>query len=320
MSGFKNYDDRLFESLETVWDQGRQRVNDPDAWMDSGVGRMFRMSKTRARVPRTDSALTVVPWQGDRVEQGFSGSDYKWRSYVFETTLGLDRDEFSDLDQVQGLIDAVGAMGAAAAKFPNEVIFPFFEQSLDTTGTPETYTYTRKDQSWSWSTHGYDDVPLFSVHPNGNAAAFTNFDGSGTGNPYWYLLDSQAEQTPTFLGEYRPFDFYEFGDDVSWRRDNKRRWGQDARYALATGDPRSVYASSLALTVDNLQAAMTVVGSWQNEDGSPANIVPDTLLVPNALQFDAREVIKPLISGGETNVMQGGLRIVVSRYLNAVAP
>ena len=315
MAGFINPDDRLSQAMDLVWDRGAQSVKDPNLWAESGFARERQMVTTGGRVPRVNSTHHIAPWNGDRISQGISYSAYTWASKKFESTLGIDRDDLSDLSRIADLFDGFDAMGQAKAKFRNEMVFGFAEAAL----TASTYTYSKLGQDATFSTIGYDGVSLFGVHTNGAAQTFTNVDSSGSGNQYWYLL-ADGGVPPVILGKYREFQFLEFGEETTVQVNNERRWGQDGRFALAAGDPRSIYASSLALTVGNVQAAMNTMASWENEDGSPARIQPSRIIVPTASQFDAREVVKPINDSGETNVMQGILDIVVVPYLTAVAP
>ena len=315
-----NVNDQMSQALEIRWDQGEQEINDPNVWKESGIAREVNMPTTGGKVPRVGSGHHIVPWSGTRMVQGISYSEYTWAAQKFESTLGIDRDDMTNLSHWGNLFDGVQAMGAAKARFRNDITFGFLEASL----AANTYTYTKLGQSSDpFNTRGYDNQRLFSTtHPNGSGrgsgTAISNIDASGSGNPYWYLVDDRA--VPAILiGKFRKFDFYEYTAENSVLVDNNRKWGQDGRFALAAGDYRSIYASSLPLTIDNLKAAILAMGAWQNEDGTPANIRPSRLVIPTALQFDAKEALKSRVGGGDDNVMQGSVQPYVVPYLSATA-
>lgn len=311
MSTIINVNDRFAEALELKWDQGAEEVNDPNLWMESGLATEETMFQTSTIVPRVQTSLTVVPWNGARKEQGFASTDYRWKSEKFETTVCLDRDQMTDFAAIGRVFDVVQAMGAARAKYRNEMVFPFLEAAR----TTDTFTYERLGQKATFRTVAHDAIRLFGTHPNAKATPYTNID-SGGGSPFWYLSAETSEVRPILLGRFRDFAFYEFADDISSWQDNNRRWGHDGRFAIAAGDPKAVFASNQVLDETSLKAAIVSMSNFRNEDGTPANIRPTKLIVPGGLEFEALEVMKAFGVGGETNVLNNALQLVIIRYLS----
>lgn len=87
---------------------------------------------------------------------------------------------------------------------------------------------------------------------------------------------------------------------------------------------QSNYSSSNSLNTSNLQSAITSMRSFKDDQGNPARIDPDTLVVPPELEFTAREILNSTYypeEGSTTakvskNVLQGALNLVVSPYIS----
>lgn len=65
------------------------------------------------------------------------------------------------------------------------------------------------------------------------------------------------------------------------------------------------------LNPDSFQAARQAMMSLKNEAGQPLNIVPDILLVPPALEKDARMILEADLINGTTNINKGLAKVVV---------
>lgn len=79
-----------------------------------------------------------------------------------------------------------------------------------------------------------------------------------------------------------------------------------------------------ALTASSLQAAFTQIMRLQDDQGNPAGIMPDVLVVPPDLKWEAMQILNseyypdPLIGATQelaANVLKGMFRLVVSLYL-----
>lgn len=74
-----------------------------------------------------------------------------------------------------------------------------------------------------------------------------------------------------------------------------------------------------ALGLTALEAAIVQMAEFVDDQGEPLGIVPDTLVVPPALQFTARQLVQsaqiPGVANNDINPVQGMLDVVVSPYL-----
>lgn len=65
------------------------------------------------------------------------------------------------------------------------------------------------------------------------------------------------------------------------------------------------------LSPETFEAARTAMMSMKNEQGKPLNIVPDVLLVPPALEKEARMILEAELINGTTNINKGLAEVVV---------
>lgn len=306
MSAIINFEDVFSATAEQVW--AEQDVTDPDAWK-LVCERMIDMAQTEGQAPRVTDEIEVVPWDGGaRQVQGTSVTDFRWYSKKLEATAALDQDQQSDLASIGVFFDRMRSMGKARAKFYNVAAFGFLIASL----TADSYTYSKLGKDHTWSTVGYDGARLFDNSHSFNGDARGDNIVTAGGGPYWFLVDS-TQVPPVFFGEFRPFDFYEYENQV--RETGDRKWGMDGRYALATGNWRSIAASNQALDATNLEALKLQMSAFENDDGSPGGTNPDMLIIPGALEIDARELFKPVNAAGATNIFNGMMSPRVVRWL-----
>jgi len=80
---------------------------------------------------------------------------------------------------------------------------------------------------------------------------------------------------------------------------------------------------STALSATALQAAITAMKKFKNDQGKPAHVRPNLLVVPTDLEWEAKELLKSTYYPEEgtvttklaTNVLKGSLNLLVSDYL-----
>ena len=69
--------------------------------------------------------------------------------------------------------------------------------------------------------------------------------------------------------------------------------------------------SDAKLSADSFIAARTTMMSLKNDQGQPLNLVPDTLLVPPALEQEARMILEADLINGTTNINKGLAKVEV---------
>jgi phage major head subunit gpT-like protein len=308
-AGIINVDDDLFLSLSVIWTAERERVRNPDMWQV--IAEEATMMSIDAEVPRVATKTSMAPWEGGaRKEQGADSNILRWTAKLFEATVAMDRDELQDINRFGQLVNWIRSLGNAAGKFRNEMVFPFLEAAV----TSDTFTYERLGMEHEFSALAYDDVRLFGTHPN-NGFPFTNADLGNGPNPLWYMTDSTSFVKPVLLGNRREIEFYEFQDE--FKNSNRFKWGQDGRFSIAAGEPAAIWVSDDVLTDDSFDTVRTAMGNVLLENGTPARVAPDTLIVGAANERRGREVLRDRQANGADNVFAGVAQLVVVHDLTA---
>lgn len=95
-----------------------------------------------------------------------------------------------------------------------------------------------------------------------------------------------------------------------------------ATHALLGGGTTSNAIGALALSEANLEVAMKLAAEQVDEKGLKIQMMPDTLVVPRALEFTAEKITKsvqlPGTNNNDINPMQGRFNVVVLDYLTDV--
>lgn len=162
-------------------------------------------------------------WVGDREIQNLTASDYTIKNESYESTFGIDRENFED-DKLGLFKPAIEQLARDAAQYPDDLIF---------------------------------------------------------------TLLGEGFQTPCFDG--KPF----FSD------------------AHKTGGKTVSNMSHAKLSLDAYVAARASMMSLTNSQGRALNLIPDKLVVPPALEKDARDILVADYINGTKNTMQGTAKPLV---------
>lgn len=239
-------------------------------------------------------------WLGDRHVQSLQTHGFTIVNKDWEQTVGVERNKIED-DRFGVYTPLVQRMGEAAALHPDELVFGLLNDGQLATSL------------------AYDGVPFLSaVHPHEDLGTLSNLDTGGAG-PFWYLADLasaavkpliyQRRKSPQFISKTSLTD-----DNVFHQR--QFLMGADARYNVGYGLWQQIFASNQVLDEANFEAAWEALIAFTADNGKPLNIMPDSLIVPSNLMFDAKRLIeKQLVSAGETNIHQGSVKIVMNKHL-----
>ncbi len=277
-----------FGGTQPMWNQVAMRV--PSTGRSNTYGWLGQFPKFRE-------------WVGDRVLKDLKAHAYTVVNKSYESTVVVDRDEIADdLTGTYGPI--FREMGAAAAIFPDELVFGAVNAANS------TLCY---DGQFFFDT----DHPVYpNVDGTGTAVSVANFV-AGT-NPTWYLLDTSRSIKPFLLQERKPADFQAMdrADDESVFTRKAFRYGVDGRWNAGYGLWQLAYASRAPLTAANLDAAITAMQGITADGGRPMGVNPDVILFPTTLRAQVEGLIdRELINGGEGNTHYKRLRKVMSHYL-----
>ena len=277
----------LYTAFSSSFNQGFMAA--PSRWKDISM-RVPSVTKTEtygwlASLPR------MREWVGDRVMNNLSVRGYAIVNRLFENTVSVARTEVED-DQYGIYSPVMQQMGADAALHPDSLIF-----GLLAAGT---------------STYCFDGQYFFDTdHPVGDSSALHSVSNVQTGaGPTWYLLDCSKPIKPMIFQERMPYNFTalnkETDEEVFWR--DQYVYGVRARCNVGYGLWQLAYASSAPLNGDNYAAARAVMQAFAADNGRPLGVSPTHLVVPPALERDARRVV----ISGLTSQTVGGATIAAT--------
>ena len=133
----------------------------------------------------------------------------------------------------------------------------------------------------------------------------------------WFLLATQRPLKPLIYQERRPmkFDRMDKAEDEAVFMRKEFRYGVDCRANAGFGFWQMAYGSKQLLTRDNVWAAYESMRQFRADGGKPLGIRANLLVVRGGMEKQAEEVLKELVSGGETNTLHGKLELLVPDFL-----
>lgn len=237
---------------------------------------------------------------GDRHVHNLSMSDYTIKNKKFELTVGVPEDKVED-DQYGVYAPLMESLGFSAAQHPDELIWELLAAGF------ETKCY---DKQYYFDT----DHPVKLA--DGSIVSVSNMQAGG-GNP-WFLLDTsrplkplilQRRRHPRFIKKDRPEDDNSFFS-------GKLIYGVDDRKNVGYGFWQMAYGSKAALTPDNFDLGVNVMGGFKNDFGKPLGLQPKILVVGNSNRSASLAVIeKENLAGGETNTNFKAVEVLVVPWL-----
>lgn len=252
----------------------------------------------RALLTWLSQAPSLKLWEGERQIKRQSSNEFTVAAKKYELTIGIDEDDLEDAAEVDSLANEIANAGEASAQHPDQVIWDF----LDTQG--ETAI-------------GYDNVPLLSaVHPLKNGNTYSNLIGGG-GSP-WYLLDTRNRAKGLIWMVRKEYDLEVklASQSETGFMTGKHLFGIKARVEVAPGVPNRILKSSAVLDDTSFKAAFTQMREYKGDAGRPIVVMPTVLMVAPSNEFAARDILnRTLIGGGNSNVIQNMVQIVVNPYL-----
>jgi phage major head subunit gpT-like protein len=239
----------------------------------------------------------VREWIGDRQISSLEPKAYQVESKDWEATIEVDRNDIED-DQLGLYNPIISALAQEARKHPERLI-------ADLLGA-------------GFATSCYDGKHFFATdHPVGAGAAANFAGGSGTA---WFLLDASRAVKPFIFQLRREVQLVRMDrqDDEHAFMRKKLRYGVDYRGAAAYGLWQLAYASKEDLSAATYAAARAAMMSLKNAEGRPLGLKPNLLVVPPALEAEAREILQaqfiigdPSSGGSKTNIWQGTADLLV---------
>jgi phage major head subunit gpT-like protein len=239
-------------------------------------------------------------WIGDRQIRSLAASTFQIANKDYEATVEVDRNDIED-DQLGVYNPIVAELGRAAKQHPDFMLAKLLAEGF--------------------ATPCYDGKYFFATdHPVGSGVQ-SNF-GGGNGAA-WYLLDTtrairpfivQRRSMPQLIRQDRP-------DDENYFMRKKFRYGVDYRGAVGYGLWQLAYGSKNTLNATDYAAARAAMMKFSNEEGTALGIRPNLLVVPPALESQAKEVLLADLvgvsgEGTKTNIWKGTAELLVVPWLS----
>lgn len=239
-------------------------------------------------------------WVGDRHVKQLTAHGFSIRNEKFESTVSIERDDISD-DRLGIYQPFVSEMGRAAKQHPETLIFQLLMSGFETTC--------------------FDGQNFFDAdHPkdphDGETQSVSNMqDGTG---PAWYLLDLSKVIKPIIWQDREPYDFQTVTDDkdASVFLTDKYLYGIRARVNCGFGMWQLAFASKAELTAANYAAARAAMSAFEGDRGHKLGITPTHLVVPSALEAQARTLLMADQIAGSSNTWKGSAELIVTPWLS----
>jgi len=241
-------------------------------------------------------------WVGPRVAGNLDVNTFTILNRSFESTVRVSRNHILD-DKIGVFAPVFQRMGINARLHPEELIFGLLRNGF--TGI------------------GYDGQFFFDVdHPVIDPAteAVTLVSNTQAGAlPPWYLLDCSQAIKPLIWQEREPYTFEQQtspGDDAVFNN-NEFVYGVRARVNAGYGLWQLAFGSRAALTAANYAAARAAMMAFRSDTGRFLGIQPTTLVVPPALESDARGLLNTDIApgGAASNVWRDSAELIVTPFV-----
>lgn len=240
-------------------------------------------------------------WLGDRIVGNFAAHSYTIVNKNFESTVTVSRDDVED-DKVGIYKPMFEMLGDEAAVHPDKLIFEIVRNGHELPC--------------------YDRLPFFSdAHPvivdGKDATASNNLAPESKPGTPWYLFCTRRPMKPFIFQKRRDYTLVRMdspNDENVFMR-NEFLYGVDGRVNVGFGLWQMAVRSTHPLNAANYAAARAAMASLKSENGTPLGILPDTLLVPTALESDALTLLNCELVNGSSNPWHGSASLLVSPWL-----
>ena len=245
-------------------------------------------------------------WLGDRVVHAVGNHGYTIKNKSFELTQAVPRTAIED-DTYGVYTPMMTEMGRAAQAHPDQLVFGLLKDGF----TAKCYD----GQAFFADTH-----PV--INDKGKEVAVSNKTGNGSGT-VWCVLDTSRALKPLIYQSRKDNNFVSLTAETDDNVFNRAEYvyGVDARRNAGFGFWQLARASNATLDVAGLQAEITAMRTLKGDHGRPLGIKPTLLVVPPALEFQARKLLEaelaldPVSGQPDANPMRGAVELLVADWL-----
>ena len=239
-------------------------------------------------------------WVGPRHVNGLKAHGFTIENRKFEATVSVGRTDIAD-DRLGIFKPMFAEMGRDSRIHPEELVFGLLKSGF--------------------SLPCFDGQNFFDTdHPvelePGAAPSLVSNMQAGSG-PAWYLLDTSREVRPIIWQEREKYEFQAItaSNDHHVFMNDEYVYGVRARVNAGFGLWQLAFGSQAGLTKANYAAARAAMMNFKSDGGRILGISPTVLVVPPALESDARYLLNTENSaGGESNPWKGTAELIVTPY------
>lgn len=242
-------------------------------------------------------------WVGDRVVKDIKANGYVVTNKTWESTVGVSRDDVDD-DNVGVYSPLFSEMGRAAASHPDELVFALLAAGVS--------TLCYDGQNFFDTDH-----PVYANHDGTGANTPTSNNLGGAGTP-WYLLDASRMIKPIIYQQRVAPDLQPRTaiTDENVFTSNVYEFGARIRSNVGYGLWQLAVRSAQTLDESGYAAAREAMMGFKADGGRPLGIRPTLLVVPPALEKQARDIlIAERNAAGATNTYANTAELLVSPWL-----
>jgi len=220
---------------------------------------------------------------GERVVKDLQAHGFTLVNRKFESTVGINRDDFSD-DRLGVFKPMMAEMGHLARQHPDELIFGLLAKGFE---------------SLCFDGQNFFDADHPAVAADGVTETTVSNMQEGT-DPAWYLLDTSRAIRPIIWQERESYDFQAISsrNDTRVFMTDEYLYGVRARVNAGFGLWQMGYASKAPLTAANYAAARTAMQMFRGDTGRVLGTRPTVMVVSPDLEEAALHVLNTQINDG----------------------
>ena len=242
----------------------------------------------------------IRKWVGDRVIQNMAKGDFRIANDDYEETHAIPRNAIED-DLDAELDELAAPERLNVARFADKSVYSLLRTGFNTLGPDGQYFFDV-------------DHPVGS--PGREASVANHMGGSGEA---WFIVDSSQIFKPLIFQPRKAFQLVSFFDPkderVFWQKEFV--WGVDGRSGSGFGPFwQLMFSNKNTLDATQVRSTLTAMAAQKGDDGEPLDIQGTHIVVSPNLQEQANDLFnKPNAAGGESNTLNGRLKVVVSGRL-----
>nr|WP_246373170.1 Mu-like prophage major head subunit gpT family protein [Chelatococcus caeni] len=240
-------------------------------------------------------------WIGDRHINRLRADGFKIRNRKFESTVEVKRDDIAD-DTIGLYRPMLSEMGRVTKQHPDTLVFKLLRDGF-TTKCYDGQNFFDEEHPLSGPGTPLADQAVSNMQP-----------GAG---PAWFLLDTSREVKPIIWQEREKYEFQAVNDhnDTEVFLKDRYLYGIRARVNCGFGLWQLAFGSKAGLTPDNFADARSRMMDFRGDRGHLLGISPKLLVVPPALEADARRLLMADVIDGTSNIWRGAADLLVTHYV-----